>query len=102
MLIKAVHLKVVSDLSSNGFLAALRRFVARRGLPEHIYSDNETNFVGANNQSREIYAMLNSKEYKDLITKFSSKRRIAWHFIPPLAPHFSGLRESTVKLFKPL
>jgi len=100
MSIKAVHLEVVSDLSSNGFLVALRRFVARRGLPAHIYSDNGTNFVGANNQLKEIYAMLNSKEHKDLIIKFSSERRIAWHFIPPLAPHFGGLWESTVKLFK--
>jgi len=100
MSIKTVHLEVVSDLSSNGFLAALRRFVARRGLPKHIYSDNGTNFVGANNQLKEIYAMLNSKEHKDLIIKFSSERRITWHFIPPLAPHFGGLWESTVKLFK--
>jgi len=41
MSIKAVHLEIVSDLTTDGFIAALRRFVARRGLPEHIYSDNE-------------------------------------------------------------
>ncbi|KYN45073.1 hypothetical protein ALC56_00547 [Trachymyrmex septentrionalis] len=47
--IKAVHLEVVSDLSSEeGFLAAMRRFIARREA--HVYSDNGTNFVGANNQ----------------------------------------------------
>ena len=100
MSIKAVHLEVVSDLSSEGFIAALRRFVARRGVPAHIYSDNGSNFVGANNQLKEIYALLNSEQHQTLITKFTSEHRIAWHFIPPAAPHFGGIWESMVKLFK--
>lgn len=100
MVIKAVHLEVVSDLSSEGFLAAMRRFVARRGLPSHIYSDNGTNFVGANNQLKELYVLFNSDYHKNNIERFASEHRINWHFIPPLAPHFGGLWESTVKLFK--
>nr|XP_012218938.1 PREDICTED: uncharacterized protein LOC105670157 [Linepithema humile] len=100
MSIKAIHIEVVSDLSSGGFLAALRRFTARRGLPEHIYSDNGSNFVGANNQLKEIYVLLNSEDHKERINKYSSEHRITWHFIPPLAPHFGGLWESSVKLFK--
>lgn len=98
--IKAVHLEVVSDLSTDGFLAALRRFIARRGLPEHIYSDNGTNFVGANNQLKELYALFNSETHKERINRYTSERHITWHFIPPIAPHFGGLWESTVKLFK--
>ncbi|XP_018359711.1 PREDICTED: uncharacterized protein LOC108758964 [Trachymyrmex cornetzi] len=100
MTIKAVHLEVVSDLTSDGFIAALRRFVARRGVPEHIYSDNGTNFVGANNQLKEMYALFNSERHKDLINKFVNDHKITWHFIPPVAPHFGGLWESTVKIFK--
>ncbi|XP_018366326.1 PREDICTED: uncharacterized protein LOC108763318 [Trachymyrmex cornetzi] len=100
MTIKAVHLEVVSDLSTDGFIAALRRFVARRGLPEHIYSDNGTNFVGANNHLKELYALFNSTEHKDSVFKFATDRRILWHFIPPVAPHFGGLWESMIKLFK--
>ena len=46
--IKAVHLEVVSDLTSEAFIAALRRFISRRGLPTLIWSDHGTNFVGAN------------------------------------------------------
>lgn len=47
MATKAVHLELVSDLSTSSFLAALRRMSARRGTPHHMYSDNGTNFVGA-------------------------------------------------------
>ncbi|GFV07255.1 integrase catalytic domain-containing protein [Trichonephila clavipes] len=46
---KAVHLELVSTLSTDAMLAALRRFIARRGHPSEIHSDNGTNFKGANN-----------------------------------------------------
>ena len=36
MSVKAVHLELVSDLSTESFIACLRRFVARRGnLPQY-------------------------------------------------------------------
>ncbi|XP_011858514.1 PREDICTED: uncharacterized protein LOC105556056 [Vollenhovia emeryi] len=100
MAIKAIHLEIVSDLTTDGFLAALRRFIARRGLPERVYSDNGTNFVGANRQLKELYVLLNSEEHKTRVNRFACEHRITWHFIPPAAPHFGGLWESSVKLFK--
>ncbi|KAL7743847.1 hypothetical protein ACLKA6_000252 [Drosophila palustris] len=39
---KAVHIEVVSDLSTDAFLASLRRMIARRGLPVDIFCDNAT------------------------------------------------------------
>ena len=45
--VKAVHLELVSDLTSEAFIATLRRFISRRGKPSLIWSDNGTNFVGA-------------------------------------------------------
>ena len=47
---RAVHLEVVSDLTTATFLAALDRFIARRGRPKAIHTDNGLNFVGAKNQ----------------------------------------------------
>lgn len=91
MAVKAVHLEVVSDLTTDGFLAALRRFAARRGIPAHIYSDNGTNFRGASNHLRELYVLFNSDEHKIQVNRFSVEKHITWHFIPPVASHFGGL-----------
>ncbi|GFW19602.1 hypothetical protein TNCV_1604941 [Trichonephila clavipes] len=45
---KAAHLEIVSDLTSEAFLASLRRFIARRSKPSIIWSDNATNFIEHN------------------------------------------------------
>lgn len=47
---KKVHLELISDMTSDAFLAALDRFISRRGPCTDMYSDNGTNFVGADNQ----------------------------------------------------
>ena len=44
---RAVHIEAVSDLTSEAFLACLRRFISRRGKPTLLWSDHGTNFVGA-------------------------------------------------------
>ncbi|XP_015126963.1 uncharacterized protein LOC107048337 [Diachasma alloeum] len=100
MTVKAVHLEVVSDLTTEGFMAAFKRFIARRGKPRHIYSDNGTNFVGANNDIKELYSLLQSKEHNEKIHGNLADQGINWHFIPPLTPHFGGLWEAGVRCFK--
>jgi hypothetical protein len=55
---KAIHLEMVPNLTYESFIAALKRFMARRGLTDHIYSDNGDMFVGA---SRELKASLSLK-----------------------------------------
>ncbi|XP_014214634.1 uncharacterized protein LOC106643863 [Copidosoma floridanum] len=97
---KAVHIELAHDLSMEGFLAIFRRFISRRGIPKHVYSDNETNFVGANNELREIYDLFKTPEYENQIENYALSNRITWHFNPPLSPHFGGLWEAAVKSFK--
>lgn len=55
MSVKAVHLELVLELTSEAFLAALDRFTVRRGVPTDIYSDYGMNFVGA---SKELYKLV--------------------------------------------
>jgi len=88
---KAIHLELVDDLSSSSFMATLRCFMARRGKCAKLYTDNGTNFVGA---QKELVSMM-KKASIDL-----EKEGIEWHFNPPSAPHFGGIWESAVKSMK--
>ncbi|UYV80986.1 hypothetical protein LAZ67_19002378, partial [Cordylochernes scorpioides] len=94
--VKAIHLEMVTSLSTSSFIAALRRFISRRGKPSKIYSDNGTNFRGTESFMKKQYKIMNSKETKD----FLAEEFIEWHFIPPSAPHFGGLWEANIKCLK--
>ncbi|GFS88985.1 integrase catalytic domain-containing protein [Trichonephila clavipes] len=93
---KATHLEVVSDLTTEAFLACLRRFIARRSKPSVIWSDNATNFKGARN----ILSEWNEICKSDRIQLFSTEEGIEWSFIPPASPHFGGLWEANIKSMK--
>ncbi|XP_051162143.1 uncharacterized protein LOC127282103 [Leptopilina boulardi] len=97
MVTRALHLELVSDYTSNGFLSAFKRFVSRRGLPSNLYSDNGTNFQGADRHLKQTFRNLSKNEE---ICNFISQDNIKWSFIPPAAPHFEGLREAGVKSIK--
>ncbi|GFT85837.1 putative bel12 ag transposon polyprotein [Trichonephila clavipes] len=89
---KAVHIEAVGDLTTDSFIAALRRFSARRGAPRHIYSDDGTNFVGARRKLDEIRKLWLSLPTNEAISYYLSKSSINWHFIPPSSPHFEFQR----------
>ena len=91
MSVKAVHLELVTNLSTESFIACFRRFVARRGKPSSIWSDHGTNFVGANRVLKELYAFIRSTKTEEAISDFWSTQGITWHFIPEQAPNFGGL-----------
>ncbi|XP_022177324.1 uncharacterized protein LOC111038506 [Myzus persicae] len=58
---RAIHLEVVEDLSSSVFVACLGRFMARRGKCSKIYSDNDTNFVGAQKELTSFMTSIDKK-----------------------------------------
>ena len=97
---KNIHLELVSDLSADAFVAALERFVNRRGLVRKMFSDNATNFVGAANQLRDLYTLFKDEQTNQRIQSFLLPREIEWVFIPPRAPNFGGLWEAGVKSVK--
>ena len=51
---KAIHLELVTSLTTAAFLSALKRFIARRGKVANLYSDNRTNFVGAAKENQDL------------------------------------------------
>lgn len=85
---KAVHLEVASDMSTEAYIAALRRFIGRRGRVNTIQSDNGTNFVGACNK-------LNT-----YMQQACERDQITFRFNPPSSPHFGGVWEIQVKAVK--
>ena len=98
--VKAVHLEVVSDLTTDAFIACLRRFISRRGKPNVIWSDHGTNFIGAARELKELSEFLQEKKTQDIISQFCSSQSIEWKFISERAPHFGGLWEAAVKSLK--
>lgn len=96
MCTKAVHLEVVSDLTTEAFLAAFLRFSSRRGRIHDLYSDNATTFHGADAELRAAAEswekVANDETFKSTLTR--------WHFIPPVSPHHGGLWEAAVKSTK--
>ncbi|CAK1587336.1 unnamed protein product [Parnassius mnemosyne] len=96
---KAIHLECVTDLTSQAFIAAFRRFVARRGHCSHLWSDNGTNFVGAAKELRRMFEVGKNNMAKE-IAELLANDSTTWHFIPPKAPNFGGLWEAGVKSAK--
>ena len=74
---KAVHIEAVSDLTTAACVAAFRRFVARRGCPSVIYSDNGTNFNGASSDLQILQEVLKA-EHQDSLQAKAAGLNIKW------------------------
>lgn len=96
---RAVHIEVATDLSTPSFLAALKRFLSRRGPCLEMFTDNGTNYKGADSYLRDLYKFLNN-EYRSKLEEHYAESRIKWKFICPNSPHFGGAWESIVKVVK--
>ncbi|XP_029054586.2 uncharacterized protein LOC114881867 [Osmia bicornis bicornis] len=88
----AVHLEVVSDYSTEGFLAAYRRFSSRRGIAHKLYSDCATNFIGAQAELKCLFTS-SSREHQQIASILSADNS-QWMFNPPAAPHMGGKWEA--------
>lgn len=96
---KAVHLELVTDQTTEAFVTAYRRFTSRRGICSDLYSDQGTNFIGANSQLQQQLIIATKGQANDLFDTLAAYGT-QWHFNPPAAPHFGGLWESAVKSTK--
>ena len=90
---RAIHLEVAESLDVSSFLNAFRRFVARRGEVNTVYSDNGTNLVGGCRELRESLAQWNRASLSDQ----TSSEGINWNFNPPTASNFGGIWEREIR-----
>ncbi|XP_023230433.1 uncharacterized protein LOC111630550 [Centruroides sculpturatus] len=95
---RAIHLETVSDLTSDSFIATLKRFFSRHGKSAKLFTDNAKTFIGAQAELKQLYNMVNKPNEK--LANYLSSENIQWNFNPPRAPNFSGLWEAGVKSFK--
>ena len=94
--VRTVHIELADSLDTDDFILVLRNFIGRRGYPGHIYSDNGTNFTGADSELKKCMENLDQVKIQD----FLSKHDTGWHFNPPSAPHFGGAWERLVRSTK--
>lgn len=92
---KAVHLEIVSDLSAEKFMEAFARFCGRRTVPTHLYSDQATNFHGADNVMQAQWETIR----KDC-TQHLAIQHIKWDYTPAGSPNFGGLWEANIRIMK--
>lgn len=96
MTVRAIHLELANDLSTDAFLLCLRNFINIRGTPKRIRSDNGTNFVGASRELREAIDMLDHAA----IQRELGVDRIEWIFNCPSHPEAGGCWERLVQSVK--
>jgi len=96
LITRCLHLELVLDSSTEEFLNCFRLFVARRGLPHKIISDNFSSFKKADRELRLLFSKIN---WNKVNAHFVSKQ-IDWEFIHPHSPWLNGIAESAVKSTK--
>ncbi|GJQ76825.1 hypothetical protein Trydic_g15032 [Trypoxylus dichotomus] len=80
---KAGHLELVSELTTDAFLAALRWLIARQGTKQKL---------------DEFSTVLKSMNLNGAVSHFLlNEKRIAWYLNPSHSPHFGGLWEADIK-----
>eukprot|EP00921_Rhytidocystis_pertsovi_P017199 GHVQ01027032.1.p1 GENE.GHVQ01027032.1~~GHVQ01027032.1.p1 ORF type:complete len:380 (-),score=27.66 GHVQ01027032.1:79-1218(-) len=97
---RAVHLEVLRTMETKEILWALRRFVAVRGKPERIISDNALQFLLLGKITGKSTSSEAAKDRAPPVKEFIIDQSIQWESIPCLAPWMGGFYERLVGLTK--
>ena len=89
LVVRAVHIEVAHSLDTESFINALRRFIARRGQPEEMHSDNGGNFIKGEKALQQAVNAWNQQQ----VHKFLLQHNIKWTFNPPTGSHHGGVWE---------
>ena len=91
--IRAVHIEIAHSLDTDSFVNSLRRFIARRGPPQEIRSDNGTNFVAGEREIRDAVRSWNQQTIHDTLLA----KNVKWRFNPPSGSHHGGVWERCIR-----
>lgn len=94
--VRAIHIEVAHTLSTDSCIMCMRNFMARRGVPLRVFSDNGTNFHGTNNELKSIWQAVD----KNRLANEFTNANMEWNFNPPSAPHMGGSWERLVQSVK--
>ncbi|GBM58857.1 hypothetical protein AVEN_87150-1 [Araneus ventricosus] len=93
---RAIHLEVVSSLSTEHFLLAFRRFISRRGICHTVNSDNAMAFKSADIELKRLYMNICEPE----VQNYFGKKGIKWQYIVERAAWWGGYWERMVQITK--
>ena len=91
--VRAIHLEIVPDMSTDSFLAAFVRFTNRFGFPVTLYSDNAPSFTQA-------AKFLNKSFSDDHVTEVMSRNNIKHVQIPLYSAWFGSSWERLIRVVK--
>ncbi len=90
---RAIHLELLTDQTTDGFVRCLKRFIARRGRPSTIYSDNGKSFVAAEKWLKKIMK-------EERLQDYLAHHDIKWKFNLAKAPWWGGQFERLIGIMK--
>lgn len=94
---RAVHLELVSDMSTGTFLLAFKRFISRRGLCRIVYSENARTFKRADQDLRELWTTIKEPE----LLRYFTEKGITWKYMAERAAWWwGGVSERLVRSVK--
>ena len=93
---RAIHIELINSLDTDSFLNGLRRFMARRGSPKKIFSDNGTNFVGGQSELKRGLKELQFSK----VHQYCVSQEVEWVFNPPHASHMGGVWERLIRTIR--
>ena len=93
---RAVHIEKLVSLETDAFINGFLWFVARRGSPVNLWSDNGTNLVGAKSALSKSLKNMG----RDHIVRFARRMMVEWVFNPPHAFYQGGVWERIIRTIR--
>ncbi|XP_036342916.1 uncharacterized protein LOC118752165, partial [Rhagoletis pomonella] len=94
--VRAIHLEVAHDLSTDSCILTIRNFINRRGTPVRIRSDNGKNFVGADQIAKRFDDVFDCERVQSEL----ANKGVEWMFNCPNNPSEGGIWERMVRCVK--